>query len=133
MSLTYLLDTNTCIYIMNRRPPHVAEKFAQYAPDAIGISSMTLAELRYGVSKSGSARNMAVLEAFIAPLEILPFEAAATRPYAEIRAALEKQGTPIDGMDLLIAAHALALEATLVTHNTREVARIAGLKLENWF
>lgn len=133
MALQFLLDTNTCIYIINRRPPGVAEQFAQHPPDAIGLSSITLAELRYGVEKSGSARNAQALEAFVHPLEILEFDAAATRPYAQVRTALEKQGTPIGAMDLLIAAHALDLGATLVTHNTREFARVPGLKLDNWF
>ncbi|MDO4244858.1 MAG: type II toxin-antitoxin system VapC family toxin [Deinococcus sp.] len=133
MSLTHLLDTNTCIYIINRRPPHVAEKFAQHPPDAVGLSSITLAELRYGVTKSGSAKNAAVLEAFIQPLEIVPFDAEATRYYGSLRSLLEKQGTPIGAMDLLIAAHALALGVTLVTNNVREFERVEGLELENWF
>ena len=134
MPLTYLLDTNTCIYIINRRPPHVAEKFAQYHPDAIGLSAITLAELRYGVEKSGSQRNAEVLEAFIAPLEVVPFEAAVTLTYARIRSELEKQGKqPIGAMDLLIAAHALSLGLTLVTHNRKEFDRVAGLNIENWF
>ncbi|WP_339094540.1 type II toxin-antitoxin system tRNA(fMet)-specific endonuclease VapC [Deinococcus sp. VB343] len=133
MSLTHLLDTNTCIYIINRRPPHVAENFAQHAPDAVGLSSITLAELRYGVTKSGSAKNAAVLEAFIQPLEIVPFDAEATRHYGSLRSLLEKQGTPIGAMDLLIAAHALALGVTVVTNNVKEFERVEGLELENWF
>lgn len=133
MALTHLLDTNICIYIINRRPPHVAEKFTEYAPDAIGLSAITLAELRYGVEKSGSKRNAEVLEAFIAPLEVVSFEPAATLTYARIRSELEKKGTPIGAMDLLIAAHALSLDLTLVTHNRKEFDRVPGLKVENWF
>ena len=133
MALTHLLDTNTCIYIINRRPPQVAQKFAQYPPDAIGLSVITLAELRYGVEKSGSKRNAEVLEAFIAPLEVVAFEPEATLTYARIRSELEKRGTPIGAMDLLIAAHALSLGLTLVTHNRKEFDRVSGLKIENWF
>jgi tRNA(fMet)-specific endonuclease VapC len=133
VSLTHLLDTKTCIYVINRRPPHVAEKFAQHAPDAVGLSSITLAELRYGVAKSGSAKNAAVLEAFIQPLEIVPFDAEATRHYGPLRHALQQQGRPIGAMDLLIAAHALALGVTLVTNNVKEFERVERLELENWF
>lgn len=133
MALQFLLDTNICIYIINKRPLGVELQFAKHPPDAIGISSITLAELRYGVEKSGSSKNHAVLEAFIQPLEILPFEAEATLQYAQIRAQLENQGTPIGAMDLLIAAHALQLNLTLVTHNTREFSRVSDLALENWF
>lgn len=133
MSLTHLLDTNTCIYIINRRPPHVAERFAEHPADAIGLSSITLAELRYGVSKSGSAKNAAVLEAFIEPLEVLSYDAEATKHYGPLRAKLESLGKPIGAMDLLIAAHALSLGAILVTNNTKEFERVEGLKLENWF
>lgn len=133
MSLTHLLDTNICIYIINRHPPQVAERFAEYPADAIGLSSITLAELRYGVSKSGSAKNAAVLEAFIEPLEVLPFGAEATLQYGSLRAKLERLGKPIGAMDLLIAAHALSLGATLVTNNMGEFERVEGLKLANWF
>ena len=133
MSLTHLLDTNTCIYILGRRPPHVAERFAEHPADAIGLSSITLAELRYGVSKSGSVKNAAVLEAFVEPLEVLPFGAEATEHYGALRAALEAGGRPIGAMDLLIAAHALSLGATLVTNNVKEFERVPDLRLENWF
>lgn len=133
MALTHLLDTNTCIYIINRRPPQVAEKFSEFPPDAIGLSAITLAELRYGVEKSGSKRNAEVLEAFIAPLEVVAFEPAVTLTYARIRSELEKRGMPIGAMDLLIAAHALSLGLTLVTHNSKEFDRVEGLKVENWF
>lgn len=133
MSISHLLDTNTCIYIINRRPPGVAEKFAQFSPDAIGLSSITLAELHFGVAKSGSTRNLKALEAFLEPLEVLPFSAAASVLYGRIRTELERQGQPIGAMDLLIAAHALTLGVTLVTHNRREFDRVAGLQIDNWF
>lgn len=118
---------------MNRRPPQVAERFAQYPPDAIGLSSVTLGELSYGVEKSRSSRNRLVLESFLPPLEVVPFGAEAAWHYGKVRSMLERQGTPIGALDTLIAAHALALGLTLVTHNTREFDRVEGLRVENWF
>jgi len=131
-ALHYLLDTNTCIYIINRRPPAVFDRFVGHRFGEIGISSISGAELVYGVAKSGSQRNRGALDKFLAPLEILPFDDAAMRCYGDMRAQLESNGTPIGGMDLLIAAHAIALDATLVTNNEREFRRVKGLRLENW-
>lgn len=133
MALQFLLDTNICIYIMNRRPPQVAERFAQYPPDAIGLSSVTLGELGYGVEKSRSSHNRRVLESFVAPLEVVSFSPEAAWRYGEVRSTLERLGTPIGALDTLIAAHALALGLALVTHNTREFERVEGLRVENWF
>lgn len=133
MPLDFLLDTTTCIYIMNRRPPQVAARFAEYPPDAIGLSSVTLGELSDGVEKRQSSRNCLVLEGFLAPLEVVPFGLDAAWRYGKVRSALERQGTPIGALDTLIAAHALALDVTLVTHNTREFDRVEGLRVENWF
>lgn len=128
----YLLDTNICIYVINRKPPEVFGRFDGLSIGDIGISSITGAELAYGVAKSGSARNRRALEQFLAPLEVMPFDAVAMRHYGELRSRLEKQGTPIGPLDLLIAAHALALDSILVTNNLREFERIPGLALENW-
>lgn len=131
--MLYLLDTDICIYLIKRRPPQVLRRFQTYALGAIGISSVTLAELHYGVAKSQfPERNRLALEAFTLPLEILPFDAAAAAAYGQVRAALERQGRPIGAMDLMIAAHALALKAVLVTNNTREFERVPALKVENW-
>lgn len=127
-----LLDTNICIYLINRKPPAVLQRFRAYRAGEIGLSSIVAAELAYGVAKSGSARNQQALELFLAPLEIHPFDAQAIWVYGRLRATLEQQGTPIGAMDTLIAAHALALDATLVTHNTQEFARVPGLRLEDW-
>lgn len=127
-----LLDTNICIYVINTRPPEVLARFRQYRLGEIGISSVVAAELAYGVAKSQSARNRAALEMFMAPLEVLPFDAQAVWRYGELRAALERQGRPIGALDTMIAAHALSLDAPLVTNNTREFERVAGLRLENW-
>jgi tRNA(fMet)-specific endonuclease VapC len=127
-----LLDTNICIHIINARPAAVLERFRQYRMGEIGVCSVVAAELAYGVIKSGSSRNRQALEMVLAPLIILPFEEAAIWAYGELRAELERQGTPIGSLDTMIAAHALSEKAPLVTNNTREFARVPGLRLENW-
>ncbi|WP_326533225.1 type II toxin-antitoxin system tRNA(fMet)-specific endonuclease VapC [Pseudorhodoferax sp.] len=128
----YLLDTNTCIYIINRRPPGVFTRFEALAVGELGISSITGAELAFGVDKSGSARNRQALDKFLAPLEICAFDEAAMRQYGAVRSLLERQGRPIGALDTLIAAHALALGCVLVTNNVREFQRVPGLALDNW-
>ena len=128
-----LLDTNTCIYIINNRPPNVLEKFRKYKAGEVGISSIAASELAYGVAKSGSLKNRKALEMFLAPLQILPFDSQCLWFYADLRASLEKQGLSIGPMDALIAAHALSMEGTLVTNNVKEFVRVPKLKLENWF
>ena len=130
--MRFLLDTNTCIYIINRKPPGVIERFRQMPLGDVGISSVTGAELAFGVAKSGSARNRTAMEKFLAPLEILPLGADAIWVYGEIRSALERAGTPIGALDTLIAAHALSGKLTLVTNNLREFQRVDRLHCENW-
>lgn len=127
-----LLDTNICIYIRNARPPGVLGRFRQYRLGEVGISSVVAAELAYGVAKSGSARNRQALDLMLATLNVMPFDAEAIWVYGELRADLEKRGTPIGAFDTMIAAHALSLDATLVTNNLREFSRVPGLKLVNW-
>ena len=127
-----LLDTNICIHVINARPQAVLERFRHYRMGEIGLCSVVAAELSTGVSKSGSARNRQALEMFLAPLEILPFDEAAVWAYGDLRAELERKGTPIGALDTMIAAHALSQQSTLVTNNTREFARVPGLSLENW-
>lgn len=127
-----LLDTNICIYIINMRPPEVLARFREYRLGEIGVCSVVAAELAYGVAKSQSARNRSALEMFLAPLEVLPFDQAAVWAYGELRASLEREGQPIGALNTMIAAHALSLDAPLVTNNTREFARVPGLRLENW-
>lgn len=127
-----LLDTNICIYIINAKPPAVLARFAQYRLGDIGLCSVVAAELAFGVAKSGSARNRQALEMFLAPLTVLPFDDAAAWAYGDLRAELERRGTPIGSLDTLIAAHALSQQALLVTHNTREFAKVPGLQLDNW-
>ena len=128
----YLLDTNICIYIINRKPPEVFRHFEGLSVGDIAISSITGAELAHGVAKSGSPRNQQALEKFLMPLDILAFDTMAMHHYGRLRTQLERLGTPIGPLDTLIAAHALALGCTLVTNNLREFERVHGLPLENW-
>ena len=130
--MRYLLDTNICIYVINERPPAVLARFLEHEPDGIGISVITASELFWGVRKSGSRRNAEALERFLAPLTVADYDLAAARAYGEVRAGLERKGTPIGPLDLQIAAHALALQVTLVSNNLREFKRVPGLKLDNW-
>ena len=127
-----LLDTHICMYIINQRPPQVAAHFEGLVYGDVAVSSITGAELAFGVAKSGSARNQDALEKFLAPLEVLPFDAAAMYAYGTLRAELQARGQPIGALDMLIAAHALALPATLVTNNLAEFARVPDLACENW-
>lgn len=131
--MQYLLDTNICIYIIKQKPIHVFEKFNKVALGNIGISSITFAELMYGVKKSDIAeKNLIALQQFITPLEIYDFDFQASIIYGGIRAGLEKQGTPIGSLDFLIAAHALSRNMILVTNNTKEFNRVPNLIVENW-
>ncbi len=127
-----LLDTNLCIYLINMKPPAVLARFRQYRMGEVGLCSVVAAELAFGVAKSQSARNRQALEMFLAPLTILPLDAAAVWIYGDLRADLERRGTPIGSLDTLIAAHALSQQALLVTNNTREFAKVPGLQLDNW-
>ena len=127
-----LLDTNICVYIINAKPAAVLARFQQYRLGDIGWCSVVAAERAFGVAKSGSARNRQALEMFLAPLTILPFDAAAVWAYGDLRADLERRGTPIGSLDTMIAAHALSQQALLITNNTREFAKVPGLQLDNW-
>lgn len=131
--IDFLLDTDTCIYLIKRKPPQVISRLRKLPLSTVGISSITLSELEYGVMKSGrTEQNKLALIQFAAPLEILPYDDLAAQKYGVIRSFLEKQGTPIGSLDTLIAAHALALDCTIVTNNQREFARVPGLKTANW-
>ncbi len=131
--MEYLLDTNICIYIIKKRPKEVFDRFLALPLGSVGISSITLAELQYGIAKSTNPdNNMQALEKFLTPIEVLDFGADATACYGKTRAELEMKGTPIGPLDTLIAAHAKSLDLTLVTNNEKEFARVAGLKIENW-
>lgn len=131
--MKFLLDTNICIYIIKQKPQKVLKHFQSHAVGDIGISSITLAELRFGVSKSLHVeKNRRALEEFVLPLEIADFDERAAVEYGIVRAELEKAGKPIGAMDMLIGAHALALGMTLVTNNTKEFKQIKSLKIAYW-
>ncbi len=127
-----LLDTNICIYIINKKPPTVIDRFKKYSTGEIGISSVVAAELAFGVEKTGSERNKSALQLFLAPLLILPFDESCIWAYAALRAKLEKLGQPIGSLDTMIASHAIAMNLPLVTNNQKEFSRVKGLKLLNW-
>jgi tRNA(fMet)-specific endonuclease VapC len=129
----YLLDTDICIYLMKRKSEKLVRRLKALEPGDVAISSITLAELHYGVEKSlFPQRNREALEEFLLPLDVAEFGAEAAEFYGKVRAALVKKGTPIRGNDLFIAGHALTLRVPLVTNNVREFRRVAGLKVENW-
>ena len=131
--MKYLLDTNICVYLIRQKPPTLLQKFTQFAVADIGISTITVAELQYGVYRSAhQTKNQQALEQFLIPLAILDFDYDAANSYGRLRAHLEARGTPIRALDTLIAAHALALQLTLVTNNVGEFARVEGLRIEDW-
>jgi tRNA(fMet)-specific endonuclease VapC len=131
--LKYLLDTNICIYIIKKQPPQVIEKIQGVPIDDICISTITLAELEYGVAKSAhQERNRLALLEFLTPFCILDFDQSAAQQYGHIRSDLEARGAVIGPLDLLIAAHAQSQGLTLVTNNTREFSRIKKMEMENW-
>jgi len=131
--MKYMLDTDTCIGLIRRKSARLLKKVTSFEPGDIGLSSITIAELQYGVERSQHReRNQSALTQFLLPFDIADFNADATIIYGRVRATLESKGTPIGALDTLIAAHALSLKATLVTNNTREFKRVAGLDLENW-
>lgn len=128
-----MLDTNMCIYLIRQKPVQVLNKFQSYNLGDIGVSSITVAELQYGVAKSQrQQQNQHALTQFLAPLEIADFGESAALKYGQIRAELERLGTPIGANDLLIAGHALSLDVALITNNEREFSRIPSLSIENW-
>jgi tRNA(fMet)-specific endonuclease VapC len=131
--MQYLLDTNICIYLIKQKPPKVLARLLNLSLSDVSISSITVAELEYGICKSQQQeKNRNALMQFLIPLEVIEFDQAAAAIYGSIRSELECRGLIIGSMDMLIAAHALALGVTLVTNNMREFSRIANLSLENW-
>lgn len=131
--MKYLLDTNMFIYAQKGNPS-VLKQLHEHISDGLAISSITLAELEYGVSASSNPqKNLLSLTAMLSIFEILPFDADAAAEYGAINATLRRAGTPIGTMDTLIAAHARSLNLTVITHNTREFQRVEGLRLEDWW
>ena len=131
--MRYMLDTNICIYAIKNKPEHVLRRIREHDPSELCISSITYAELCHGVEKSKAVdKNRVALVLLLSELDILGFDAKAAESYGEIRAMLEKKGTPIGPMDLMIAGHAKSLGYTVVTNNTKEFERVEGLRVENW-
>lgn len=130
--IRYMLDTNIVSDLVRSPQGRVFDQVAAVGSEAMCISIVTAAELRYGCAKKGSPRLLAQVEAILGAIEILPLDVPADTEYAGIRAELEAAGKPIDPNDLLIAAHAYATGATLVTANVAEFERVRGLAVENW-
>ncbi len=132
--MPYLLDTNICIYAMKHHPG-VLRRMQQAKQDGLCISAIAAAELAFGVARSAAEhreRKQTSLERFLAAIPVQPWPSDAIWVYGQQRQALKQAGTPVGELDLLIAAHALAMNLILVTNNTREFERVEGLKLENW-
>jgi len=131
--MRYLLDTNICIYIARRSPPEVLSRLERLKPGDVGMSIITYLELVYGAYKSRRVQsNLEAIERLSRLVPVLSLDVTAARRYGQIRTDLEKRGAPIGAYDLLIAAHALDGGLTVVTNNTREFRRVAGLRVENW-
>ena len=129
----YMLDTNICVYIIKRKPEPVLTRLERARISDVVISSITLSELEYGISRSARPeQNRMALAGFLAPIEILAYDDLAAAQYGPLRARLEREGRPIGSLDMLIAAHALAGGCTLLTNNEAEFRRVPDLPLENW-
>jgi tRNA(fMet)-specific endonuclease VapC len=132
MPLRYLLDTNTCSYIIKGNRPQVRERLLEVPMTEVGISTVTEAELRFGVARLPQAKKLAAaVEEFLLRLERLPWNSEAARHYARLRSTLEREGEPMGNLDMMIAAQALAVEAVLVTSD-RVFRRVKGLNIEDW-
>ncbi len=126
------LDTNICSYILRRHPAEMIARFATLDKSALWLSAIVAAELRFGAAKLASPRFAAAVEAWLVGFEVRPWPLEATHHYAQIRAALERRGTPVGNMDLMIAAHAMAEDSVVITNNAREFHRVPGLAVEEW-
>ena len=131
--MNYLLDTNICIYIINKKPASVIKRVQTKHHEQIAISTITQAELEYGIARSRNVdQNRIALLEFLFPFLLIDFDQMAAIQYGLIRASLESRGKPIGSMDMLLAAQARSRDLILVTNNEKEFHRIDGLKLENW-
>src|SRR5262245_54931300 len=129
--MKFMLDTNICIYVIKKHPENVLKKLTTLEIGDVCLSSITLAELMYGVQKSQhQQKNKTALDEVTSPLEIMPFDEEAAVHYGHVRGHLEKKGTPIGSLDMMIAAHAQCLNTILVTNNAKEFSRIPNLKIE---
>ena len=128
-----MLDTNICIALIKNRPEAIRSRLSRFSPEEVGISGIVAAELWFGVEHSQKKKqNTAALKDFLEYVTLLDWPCEASNTYGQIRAWIQKKGTPIGAMDLLIASHALFLDVVLVTNNTKEFERVPGLKIENW-
>lgn len=128
-----MLDTDICVQLLRGQHPQLFRRLRRFRVDQVAISSITFAELQFGAARSARpAYHESLLAQFCAPLAIEPFDSVAAHVYGQVRAALERGGTPIGPLDTLIASHAIALGSTLITHNEREFRRVKGLVVENW-
>jgi tRNA(fMet)-specific endonuclease VapC len=128
-----MLDTNICIYAIKHKPERVFNELKKHDPQDVCISSVTYAELVHGVEKSAAVeKNRLALSLLLANIEIMDFDVEAANCYGRIRAELERKGTPIGPLDMMIAGHAHSLGYMLVTNNVKEFIRIEGLQIENW-
>ncbi len=131
--MRFCLDTDTCITAMRGTCPGMAARFRQFNPEDFGVPAIVRAELLLGVLKSGNPeRTGTIVEEFLSPYDLIPFERTAAQKYAVIRHDLESKGTPIGPNDLVIAATARARNLVLLTHNTGEFSRVTGLAVEDW-
>ena len=131
--IKYLLDTNTCIYVIKRSPQKVFNKLKTLKIGDVGISSITYCELQFGVSNSTHIeQNQNALNEFLSPIEILDFPSDSAILYGSVKTSLNKKGKPIGPLDLLIAIHALYMDVPVITNNIKEFSRIPKLKVKNW-
>lgn len=126
------LDTNICSYILRRHPASMIERFAALDRQQLWLSAIVAAELRFGAAKLASPKFSAAVEAWLAGFDVRPWPVEAAHHCAQLRAALERAGKPVGGMDMLIAAHAMAEDSVIITHNAREFHRVPGLAVEEW-
>jgi tRNA(fMet)-specific endonuclease VapC len=126
------LDTNICSYILRRHPASMVERFAALDRQQLWLSAIVAAELRFGAAKLASPKFSAAVESWLAGFDVRPWPVEAAHHYAQLRAALERAGKPVGGMDMLIAAHALAQDSVVITNNARAFHRVPGLAVEEW-
>lgn len=131
--MKYMLDTNICIYVIKHKPEKVFLRLQEVDPSDVCISSVTYTELVHGVEKNAAVeRNRLALSLLLSNIEILSFDISAADEYGKIRADLERKGTPIGPLDIMIAGHAKSVACTVVTNNVKEFSRVDGLKIDNW-
>jgi len=130
--MIFMFDTDTVSFFMKDNPKEVRIKFAKHEKDEFCISAITYAELIFGLKKNYSKKLDLWLNEVLDRFKVIPFDLASSIIYGDIRTTLEKSGNPLDNMDMLIAASALAAKATLVSNNVKHFSRIKGLKIEDW-